>query len=224
MGRVVEDWSGASNIGAGTLAGAETGIAEAGINGGAKIEAGGALWMDRFGSTEARGTKPEGADVGWVWIAGATSTEVIWDVVWVGWELRSGVGSTRVGTGTACDEGWVDFRAGLDWIMAGVVPETAPATEMDCEGAEVDTRTNWLLYGVRAGLVLGGRGVFLIASGANWLGAGTLADSEEDGTVLGLDEMITAGGGGGEAGVGFSCTFSFIAEEGFCRGSSETFI
>ncbi len=68
---------------------------------------------------------------------------------------------------------------------------------------------------------MGGRGVFLIASGANWLGAGTLADS---GTVLGLDEMITAGGGGGETGVGFSCTFSFIAEEGFCRGSSETFI
>ncbi len=67
---------------------------------------------------------------------------------------------------------------------------------------------------------MGGRGVFLIASGANWLGAGTLADSEEDGTVLGLDEMITEG----EAGVGFSCTFSFIAEEGFCRGSSETFI
>lgn len=95
---------------------------------------------------------------------------------------------------------------------------------MDCEGAEVDTRVNWLLYGFRAGLVLGGRGLFLIASGANWLGAGTLADSEEDGTVLGLDEMITAGGGEGEAVVGFSCTLSFIAEEGFWRGSSETFI
>lgn len=231
MGRVVEDWSGASNIGAGTWARAETGIAEAGKHGGAEIEAGGAVWIDRVDSTGAHGTKPEGARVVWVGIAGATSTGVIWDateVIWdgvrVGWELRSGVGSTRVGTGTACDKGWVDFGAGVDCIMAGVVPETAPATEMDFD-FEVDTGANWLLYGLRAGIVLGGIGVFLIASGADWLGAGTLADSDwdEDGAVLGSDETITAGAGEGEAGVGFSCTLSFIAE-GFCRGSSETFI
>lgn len=53
MGRVVEDGSKASNIGAGTRAGAETGIAEAGTHGG----------MDGVGSTEARGIKPEGAKV-----------------------------------------------------------------------------------------------------------------------------------------------------------------